>query len=56
MTEGWFGEYGGRFVPETLVPALDELGGGRGTRQRPTRPSPPSSTRSGGSTRAGRRR
>ncbi len=23
--DGWFGEYGGRFVPETLVPALDEL-------------------------------
>ena len=22
---GWFGDYGGRFVPETLVPALDEL-------------------------------
>ncbi len=22
---GWFGEYGGAFVPETLVPALDEL-------------------------------
>ena len=22
---GHFGEYGGRFVPETLVPALDEL-------------------------------
>ena len=21
----WFGEYGGRFVPETLIPALDEL-------------------------------
>jgi len=20
-----FGEYGGRFVPETLIPALDEL-------------------------------
>jgi tryptophan synthase beta chain len=24
---GYFGEYGGRFVPETLVPALDELVG-----------------------------
>jgi tryptophan synthase beta chain len=24
----WFGEYGGRFVPETLVPALDELSAG----------------------------
>jgi tryptophan synthase beta chain len=23
--DGWFGDYGGRFVPETLVPALDEL-------------------------------
>ncbi len=23
--DGWFGEYGGRFVPETLIPALDEL-------------------------------
>ncbi len=22
---GWFGPYGGRFVPETLIPALDEL-------------------------------
>ncbi|HEV2281970.1 MAG TPA: tryptophan synthase subunit beta [bacterium] len=22
---GWFGDYGGRFVPETLVPALEEL-------------------------------
>jgi tryptophan synthase beta chain len=22
---GWYGPYGGRFVPETLVPALDEL-------------------------------
>jgi len=22
---GWFGEYGGRYVPETLVPALDRL-------------------------------
>ena len=22
---GYFGDYGGRFVPETLVPALDEL-------------------------------
>ena len=21
----WYGEYGGRFVPETLIPALDEL-------------------------------
>ena len=22
---GYFGEFGGRFVPETIVPALDEL-------------------------------
>jgi len=22
---GWFGNYGGRYVPETLIPALDEL-------------------------------
>ena len=22
---GYFGDYGGRFVPETLVPALEEL-------------------------------
>ena len=21
----WFGEFGGQFVPETLIPALDEL-------------------------------
>jgi tryptophan synthase beta chain len=25
MREGWFGPYGGRFVAETLVPALEEL-------------------------------
>lgn len=25
MTKGWFGEFGGRYVPETLVPALQEL-------------------------------
>ena len=24
-SRGRFGEYGGRFVPETLIPALDEL-------------------------------
>ncbi|MCJ7769102.1 MAG: tryptophan synthase subunit beta, partial [Dehalococcoidales bacterium] len=23
---GYFGNYGGRFVPETLIPVLDELG------------------------------
>ncbi|HET9455192.1 MAG TPA: hypothetical protein VFO66_12980, partial [Gemmatimonadaceae bacterium] len=22
---GWFGRFGGRYVPETLIPALDEL-------------------------------
>ena len=26
MTAGLYGDYGGRYVPETLVPALDELG------------------------------
>ncbi|MBX8643853.1 MAG: tryptophan synthase subunit beta, partial [Thermoplasmata archaeon] len=25
MPRGWFGEFGGRYVPETLVSALDEL-------------------------------
>jgi tryptophan synthase beta chain len=25
---GWYGEYGGRFVPETLIPALEELEAG----------------------------
>jgi tryptophan synthase beta chain len=25
---GWYGEYGGRYVPETLIPALDELESG----------------------------
>ena len=24
-TRGWFGDFGGRFVPETLMHALDEL-------------------------------
>ena len=24
-SKGYFGDYGGKFVPETLVPALDEL-------------------------------
>ena len=24
---GWFGQFGGRYVPETLVAALDELTG-----------------------------
>ncbi len=28
MRDGFFGPYGGRFVPETLVPALDELEAG----------------------------
>src|SRR5256885_13708590 len=27
-TAGLFGTYGGRYVPETLIPALDELGAG----------------------------
>ncbi|MCP4758208.1 MAG: tryptophan synthase subunit beta [Planctomycetes bacterium] len=27
-TQGWFGSFGGRFVPETLVAALDELDAG----------------------------
>ncbi len=25
MTVGVYGQYGGRYVPETLIPALDEL-------------------------------
>jgi tryptophan synthase beta chain len=28
VNEGFYGEYGGRYVPETLVPALDELAEG----------------------------
>jgi tryptophan synthase beta chain len=28
MTVGLYGAYGGRYVPETLIPALDELGAG----------------------------
>jgi tryptophan synthase beta chain len=28
MTVGLYGAYGGRYVPETLIPALDELEGG----------------------------
>ncbi|MER3410213.1 MAG: tryptophan synthase subunit beta [Thermoleophilia bacterium] len=28
MTDGFFGPYGGRFVPETLIPALEELQAG----------------------------
>ena len=28
MTTGLYGTYGGRYVPETLIPALDELGAG----------------------------
>ena len=27
-SRGYFGEYGGRFVPETLMPALEELAEG----------------------------
>ena len=26
--QGWFGDFGGRFAPETLVAALDELAAG----------------------------
>jgi tryptophan synthase beta chain len=37
MSEGYFGEYGGRYVPETLIPALDELAAGwRGAREDPS--------------------
>ena len=25
MSVGLYGQYGGRYVPETLIPALDEL-------------------------------
>ncbi|HBZ96707.1 MAG TPA: tryptophan synthase subunit beta, partial [Phycisphaerales bacterium] len=25
QSDGWFGEFGGRYVPETLVAALDQL-------------------------------
>ena len=42
---GRFGEFGGRFVPESLVPACLELGRGLHARPGPTRPSGPSSTR-----------
>ncbi|HST25009.1 MAG TPA: hypothetical protein VLJ76_03375 [Gaiellaceae bacterium] len=28
MTAGVYGDYGGRYVPETLIPALDELEAG----------------------------
>jgi tryptophan synthase beta chain len=31
---GWFGDYGGRFVPETLVPALEELQAAYGAARR----------------------
>ena len=41
---GHFGPYGGRFVPEALVAALDELDRRLRRRPRPTRPSRPSST------------
>ena len=51
-----YGDYGGRYVPETLIPALDELDAG--WRARPGRPRlrAPSSTGSAASTPAGRRR
>ena len=51
-----YGGYGGRYVPETLIPALDELDRRLGARRRPTRRSPPSSTGSAASTPAARRR
>ena len=51
-----YGEYGGRYVPETLIPALDELDAGWRERPGRSRPSPPSSTGSAASTAAGRRR
>ena len=35
---GRFGAYGGRYVPETLIPALDELDARLGARRAPTRP------------------
>ena len=47
MTEpdptGRFGEFGGRFVPETLIPACQELDAGLPRRPGPTRRSAPSS-------------
>ena len=47
---GWFGDFGGRFMPEALVAALDELDRRLAGRDgRPGR-SPPSSTRSCAST------
>ena len=50
-----YGEYGGRYVPETLIPALDELDAG--WREAATIPrSPRSSTASAASTAAARRR
>ena len=27
MRKGYFGDFGGRFVPESLIPALEELEG-----------------------------
>ncbi len=40
---GYFGPYGGRYVPETLVPALDELE--RGWREIKDDPASPSSSK-----------
>ena len=51
-----YGEYGGRFVPETLIPALDELEAGWRQAQRGSRRSRQSWTTSAATTRAGRRR
>ena len=55
-SDGRFGEFGGRFVPETLMPACLELEAGLPRRRGPTRPSAPSSTTCCATTPAGRRR
>ena len=51
-----YGEYGGRFVPETLIPALDELEAGLARGPGGPVVRRPSSTSSAAATRAGRRR
>ena len=50
-----YGTYGGRYVPETLIPALDELTAAWEDASR-TRATPPSSTSSRATTRVARRR
>ena len=40
-----FGPYGGRYVPETLMPGARRARGARGSRRATTRASAPSSTR-----------